>query len=415
VLHGGARRRLALGPALDRECCDGDLAPTLLSLPDEDETQLLLLPDPDALGLAETYFDRGPLSARPVRENCSGRRPFGGVPPPLPRWLSSAGARRRVRADARTACGEPDLSNQIRKWLATPASPPPRHGSESHAYPCRCRLAPSHARRPLRLDPVRRGALPQRAPTRPPLARARAARLYAPWAWIGWNARYGARAPTLFRNASAITTVAVLLGCVPAIGSALRRMGSGPSGAHGSSRWATTKEIQAAGFLRDAGVVLCQTNDAQFRTTVDAARKTRTRATRLGQLVRHDGPEHVVCFAPTRSGKGVALVIPTLLSWPHSVLVYDIKKKNWALTAGWHRQFSRAWRFEPTATDSVRFNPLLEIRKGLSEVKDTQNVADILVDPTGEKDSKDHWQTTAHSLLCGSILHVLHAEPDKTQ
>jgi type IV secretion system protein VirD4 len=110
----------------------------------------------------------------------------------------------------------------------------------------------------------------------------------------------------------------------------------------------------------------------------------------------------------------VGLVIATLLSWPHSVLVYDIKKENWALTAGWRRQFSRTWRFEPTATDSVRFNPLLEIRKGLSKVRDTQNVADILVDPTGEKDTRDHWQMTAHALLCAAILHVLHAERDKT-
>src|SRR5262249_51101369 len=68
----------------------------------------------------------------------------------------------------------------------------------------------------------------------------------------------------------------------------------------------------------------------------------------------------------------------------------------------------------PTARESVRFNPLLEIRRGLFEVKDTQNVADIQVDPTGEKETRDHWQTTAHSLLCGAILHVLYAEPDKT-
>src|ERR1019366_7752794 len=64
--------------------------------------------------------------------------------------------------------------------------------------------------------------------------------------------------------------------------------------------------------------------------------------------------------------------------------------------------------------DSARFNPLLEIRKGLSEVRDTQNVADILVDPTGEKDTRDHWQTPAHALLSGAILHVLDAEGDKT-
>ena len=238
--------------------------------------------------------------------------------------------------------------------------------------------------------------------------------IYPPWAWITWGRRYESRFPILFRNAGAMTTLGALAGTVVAMAVALRRKSSGSSTAHGSSRWATTAEIKRAGLLRDSGVVLCQTNDAEFRTTVDGAGKTKTTVTRLGSLVRHDGPEHVFCFAPTRSGKGVGLVIPTLLSWNASVLVYDIKKENWALTAGWRRQFSRVWRFEPTATDSVRFNPLLEIRRGLSEVKDTQNVADILVDPTGEKDSKDHWQTTAHSLLCGAILHVLYAESEKT-
>jgi type IV secretion system protein VirD4 len=238
--------------------------------------------------------------------------------------------------------------------------------------------------------------------------------VYAPWAWVEWDRRYQARAPTLFRSAGAMTMLAAVAGVGLAALAALQRKGSGASQAHGSSRWATTSEMRAAGLLRDRGVVLCQTDNAEFRTTLDRAGGARTAATRLGALVRHDGPEHVFCFAPTRSGKGVGLVIPTLLSWPHSVLVYDIKKENWALTAGWRRQFSRTWRFEPTATDSVRFNPLLEIRKGLSEVKDTQNIADILVDPTGDRETKDHWQTTAHSLLTGAILHVLYAESGKT-
>jgi len=204
--------------------------------------------------------------------------------------------------------------------------------------------------------------------------------LYAPWAWIAWQGRYGAHAPDAFNLASAITTGGALLGCAVVAGVAVRRKRSGVSVAHGSSRWATTAEIQKAGLLREAGVVLCQTNDAAFSTVVDAAGKTRTSVDQLGSLVRHDGPEHVFCFAPTRSGKGVGLVIPTLLSWPHSVLIYDIKKENWALTAGWRRKFSHVWRFEPTAMDSVCFNPLMEIRRGLNEVKDVQNVADILVD-----------------------------------
>ena len=248
----------------------------------------------------------------------------------------------------------------------------------------------------------------------PPWAMLGEERLYAPWQWIVWARLYGPRAPILFRSAGAITTASALAGAGAAALAALWRKPSANSRAHGSSRWATTAEMKRAGLLRDAGVVLCQTGDAEFRTTIDSAGRTRTRSTRLGALVRHDGPEHVFCFAPTRSGKGVGLVVPTLLSWPHSVLVYDIKKENWALTAGWRRQFSRTWRFEPTAIDSVRFNPLLEIRKGLSEVRDTQNVADILVDPTGEKETRDHWQATAHALLSGAILHVLYAEGDKT-
>jgi type IV secretion system protein VirD4 len=248
----------------------------------------------------------------------------------------------------------------------------------------------------------------------PPWATLGEERLYAPWQWIVWARLYGPHAPNLFRSASAITTASALAGAGAAALAALRRKPAANSRAHGSSRWATTAEMKRAGLLRDAGVVLCQTGDAEFRTTIDSAGTTRTRAARLGALVRHDGPEHVFCFAPTRSGKGVGLVIPTLLSWPHSVLVYDIKKENWALTAGWRRQFSRTWRFEPTSVDSVRFNPLLEIRKGLSEVRDTQNVADILVDPTGERETRDHWQTTAHALLSGAILHVLYAEEGKT-
>jgi type IV secretion system protein VirD4 len=238
--------------------------------------------------------------------------------------------------------------------------------------------------------------------------------VFPPWDWVIWDQSFGTVAPTVFRNASTITVLAALAGTLVAAIIALRRKSSAPSSAHGSSRWATTAEIKKAGLLRGRGVVLCQTSDASFRTTVDGSANEKIVAGRLGRLICHDGPEHVFCFAPTRSGKGVGLVVPTLLSWPHSVLVYDIKKENWALTAGWRKQFSRVWRFEPTATDSVRFNPLLEIRKGLSEVKDTQNVADILVDPTGDKETRDHWQLTAHNLLCGAILHVLYAEVDKT-
>jgi type IV secretion system protein VirD4 len=62
----------------------------------------------------------------------------------------------------------------------------------------------------------------------------------------------------------------------------------------------------------------------------------------------------------------------------------------------------------------VRFNPLFEIRRGDNEVRDAQVIADILVDPDGAGTKWDHWQTTAHALLVGAILHVLYAEADKS-
>ena len=132
------------------------------------------------------------------------------------------------------------------------------------------------------------------------------------------------------------------------------------------------------------------------------------------RYLRHDGPEHVLCFAPTRSGKGVGLVIPSLLTWGGSAIVHDIKGENHELTAGFRSRFSRTLKFDPTDLASAAYNPLLEVRRGACEVRDVQNIADILVDPEGMLERRSHWDKTAHSLLVGAILHVLYAEADKT-
>ena len=175
---------------------------------------------------------------------------------------------------------------------------------------------------------------------------------------------------------------------------------SRPAETHGSAHWASDREVRDAGLLADDGLLL-------------GLWKSQGRV----RYLRHDGPEHVFVFAPTRTGKGVGLVVPNLLSWPHSVLVHDIKGENWALSAGWRRKAlgSRCLRFDPTSTDvdTARYNPLLEIRLGVQEVRDAQIVADILIDPNGDR-KRDHWDRTAHALLVGALLHVLYAEADKT-
>ena len=162
---------------------------------------------------------------------------------------------------------------------------------------------------------------------------------------------------------------------------------------YGSARWAEKSEIRRAGLLKSEGVLL-----GRWR----------------GKYLRHEGPEHVLCFAPTRSGKGVGLVVPTLLTWSGSAIVHDIKGENWALTAGWRARFGRVLLFDPTNADSAAYNPLLEVRRGEFEVRDVQNIADVLVDPEGALERRNHWEKTSHSLLVGTILHVLYAGPDKT-
>lgn len=59
--------------------------------------------------------------------------------------------------------------------------------------------------------------------------------------------------------------------------------------------------------------------------------------------LRHDGPKHVPAFAPTRSGKGIGMVIPTLLSRSESAVVYDTKGENRDRTAGSRAKAGRLW------------------------------------------------------------------------
>ena len=94
----------------------------------------------------------------------------------------------------------------------------------------------------------------------------------------------------------------------------------------------------------------------------------------------------------TRSGKGVGLVVPTLLSWPGSAVIHDIKGENCNLTAGWRARSSHCLLFNPTDAKSAAYNPLLEVRRGMHEVRDVQNIADILVDPEGALERRNHWE-----------------------
>jgi type IV secretion system protein VirD4 len=243
-----------------------------------------------------------------------------------------------------------------------------------------------------------------------PFASVGSIRVYSPIAWYQWKQQWGRLAPKPFALALGIEAGGLLLG----LGVALRLSRSDripkPVGAYGTARWATERELGEAELLGEQGIVLCQTAAADLRRAAGGGWKHQ----RFGGLIRHDGPEHAIVFAPTRSGKGVGVVVPTLLAWTGSAIIYDPKRENWKLTAGWRRLISHCLRFDPTVEQSAGWNPLMEVRRYPYDVRDAQNIAEMLVNPDTTTEQKDHWKLTGHAFLVAVILHVLYAEEDKS-
>ena len=118
--------------------------------------------------------------------------------------------------------------------------------------------------------------------------------VYFPVAFFWWWYHYDAYAPQIFIEGAAIAASGGFASIGIAIGMSVWRAREAKTiTTYGSARWATKAEVHRAGLLYPDGVILG----------------------RFGRdYLRHNGPEHVLCFAPTRSGKGVGLVVPSLLT-----------------------------------------------------------------------------------------------------
>lgn len=227
--------------------------------------------------------------------------------------------------------------------------------------------------------------------------------MYAPWAWAEWvRAPWisGARAPFQHVGMAGIGLAGAGMFALVGRANAHRRKPKQHHGIHGTARFQTPEEVAAGGLMarpgrEHAGVYVGGWANADGRV----------------HYLRHDGPEHVIVIAPTRSGKGVGNILPTLLSWPHSTVVYDEKGELWALTAGWRscQADNTVLRWEPGAVSgSASFNFLEEVRLGTPyEIGDAQAIALAICDAKGEGlESRDHWTKTAWGLIAGLILHV---------
>jgi len=109
--------------------------------------------------------------------------------------------------------------------------------------------------------------------------------VYYPPAFFWWWFSFDAYAPSIFLEGAYIAVSGGLISIPVAIAMSVWRAREAKNAeTYGSARWAARSEIKAAGLLGPDGVVLGKLDH---------------------DYLRHDGPEHVLCFAPTRSGKGV--------------------------------------------------------------------------------------------------------------
>ncbi len=243
--------------------------------------------------------------------------------------------------------------------------------------------------------------------------------VYQPFAFAEWFVSFSEYFQTEIWQAAIPLLGSVIFAAMVTVWlSIVRHREDGESDSFGTSRWATDKEIKQSELVFDEGRLrgLKKLNKSKLEKAMDEFYHPIVLGKlEDGTLLRHSGPQHAAVCAPSRSEKGVGIVIPTLFSYMDSVIVADIKKENWFATSGFRSQFSHCICFDPTDPLSAQWNPLLEIRKGdRYEVRDTQNVANVLVDPEGEKNKFDHWETSALSLFTATILHVLYAEEDKS-
>ena len=157
---------------------------------------------------------------------------------------------------------------------------------------------------------------------------------------------------------------------------------------HGDARFASAREIRKAGLTGNRGIIVGKKGS--------------------GYLM-FDGSQHVLLSAPTRSGKGVSVVIPNLLTWPESCVVLDIKRENWDITSGYRRKYGqRCYLFNPGASDgrTHRYNPLGYISEDPGKrIDDIQKIANMIFPDVQGTDPI--WTATPRSLFLGVVLFLL--------
>ncbi|MCQ8105958.1 type IV secretory system conjugative DNA transfer family protein [Methylomonas sp. SURF-1] len=156
---------------------------------------------------------------------------------------------------------------------------------------------------------------------------------------------------------------------------------------HGDARFASRREIRERGLLDGDGIIIGKLGE---------------------KYLSIPGQQGAILAAPPRAGKGVGVVVPNLLNFPGSVIVVDIKKENWEVTAGFrHQHGQEVYLFDPLSEEgqTARWNPFFYVSADPhTRINDIQRIAEMLYTVDGNKDS--FWVLSARTLFLGLALYL---------
>lgn len=184
---------------------------------------------------------------------------------------------------------------------------------------------------------------------------------------------------------------------------------------YGSARWANDKDMRKAGLVEEYGVVLAELQKADVRASIN--RKSGSlvlKLKKMAPLVCASSDTNFLMIAPSRSGKGVGSLIPTLLRYLYSMIIFDPKGELFNITAGFRKQFSHVLKFAPKNPnkDTCCFNPLEEVNLDNRIVSDVDLVIQNLFEEAkgGENSNSQFFNENAKDMIKTTILHVLTAD-----
>lgn len=183
---------------------------------------------------------------------------------------------------------------------------------------------------------------------------------------------------------------------------------------YGTARWGNEKDLKEFGLCEKHGVVLAMQNDAESEAIVNKAGNFALKIHKPSELVCHAGTSHTLLIAPTRSGKGVGLIVPTCVTYRESMIIFDPKGELYNMTGGYRSKFSHVIKFSPVQMETACFNPLEEVKMNQNAFRDIGTILTNLFQKSdkGGDSNSDFFDNNARNLLTGVIFHVLSAVDD---